>query len=65
MPDSPMPLLGRDLLEKLEAEIKFSKEGGVKVIIPESKIIEAAAILIQECHGKIPKEVEEAVIQIV
>ncbi|XP_048151996.1 uncharacterized protein LOC125322381 [Corvus hawaiiensis] len=56
---------GRDLLEKLEAEIKFSKEGGVKVITPESKIIEAAAILVQECHGKIPKEVEEAVIQIV
>uniref|UniRef100_A0A8U7N8D8 Uncharacterized protein n=1 Tax=Corvus moneduloides TaxID=1196302 RepID=A0A8U7N8D8_CORMO len=65
MPNSPMPLLGRDLLEKLEAEIKFSKEEGVKVIIPESKIIEAAAILVQECHGKIPKEVEEAVIQIV
>lgn len=59
-----MLLLSRDLLEKLEAEIKFSKEGRVKVITPESKIIEAAAILVQECHGKIPK-VKEAVIQIV
>lgn len=59
-----MLLLSRDLLEKLEAEIKFSKEGRVKVIIPEPKIIEAAAILVQECHGKIPK-VKEAVIQIV
>lgn len=27
MPNSPIPLLGRDLLEKLEEEIKFSKEG--------------------------------------
>uniref|UniRef100_A0A8C5TGM6 ribonuclease H n=1 Tax=Malurus cyaneus samueli TaxID=2593467 RepID=A0A8C5TGM6_9PASS len=65
MPNFPKPLLGRDLLEKLEVEIKFSKEEGVKVIIPESKFVEAATILIQECCGEIPKEVEDAVIPIV
>lgn len=62
-PNSPQPLLGRDFLEKLEAEIKFSKGGGVEVVIPETKFVEAAAIFIQN-YGEIPKEVE-AVIPIV
>ncbi|XP_051645351.1 uncharacterized protein LOC127471903 isoform X1 [Manacus candei] len=65
MPNSPKPLLGRDLLEKLEAEIKFTKGGDIKVIIPDTKYVEAAAFFIQEKHGEIPAEVENAVIPLV
>lgn len=41
LPGALKPLIGRDLLEKLEAEIKF-KEGEVEVLIPESKYIQAS-----------------------
>ncbi|KAJ7426286.1 hypothetical protein WISP_17381 [Willisornis vidua] len=60
MPNSPKSLLGRDLLEKLEAEIKFTKGGEIKVIIPETKYMEAATPFVQESRSEIPIEVEKA-----
>lgn len=65
MPKSPKPLMGRDLLDKLEVEIKFCKGKGIQVIIPEAKFVKAAALFIQEDCGEIPTEVENAVIPIV
>ena len=67
LPGAPKPLIGRDLLEKLEAEIKF-KEREVEVLIPESKYIQASVFLLQEdklVTGEIPTEVEEAVVPFV
>lgn len=63
MPNLPKPLLDRDLLEKLEAEIKFCRGRGVKVIIPETKFVEVADVFIEN-YGEIPKEVEDDVISI-
>lgn len=37
----------------------------MKVIIPETEFVKAAAIFMQENYGKIPKKVEDAVIPIV
>ncbi|KAJ7421513.1 hypothetical protein WISP_42087 [Willisornis vidua] len=51
---------GRDLLEKLEAEIKFTKGEEIKVIIPETKYMEAATLFVQESHSEIPIKVEKA-----
>ncbi|XP_009324031.1 PREDICTED: protein NYNRIN-like [Pygoscelis adeliae] len=67
LPGAPKPLIGRDLLEKLEAEIKF-KNGEVEVSIPESKFVQASILLLQEIEQvkrKIPAEVEDAVIPVV
>ncbi|KAM9590855.1 uncharacterized protein ACIBXB_005903 [Morphnus guianensis] len=67
LPGAPKPLIGRDLLEKLEAEIKF-KEREVEVLIPESKYIQASVFLLQEDRQGsevIPKDVEEAAIPFV
>lgn len=58
LPSSPKPLLGKDLLEKLEAEIKFKKGKDVQVLIPESKCVQVAALFIQEKFSEIPTEVE-------
>lgn len=41
LPGAPKPLVGQDLLEKLEAEIKF-KDGEVEVLVLESKFVQAA-----------------------
>ena len=60
-------MLGRDLLEKLEAEIRF-KDGEVNVLIPESKPVQATVFLLQEdktLGTSIPAEVENAVISLV
>lgn len=65
MPKSPKPLMGRDLLEKLEVEIKFFEGKGIQVIIPETKFVKATALFIQEYCSEIPTEVENAVIPIV
>lgn len=67
MPNSPKPLLGRDLLEKVEAEIRL-KDGEVEILIPESKYIKATALLLQDTNpkrDKIPRELEDAVIPII
>ncbi|RMC21012.1 hypothetical protein DUI87_01868 [Hirundo rustica rustica] len=65
MPNSPKPLLGRDLLEKLEAEIKFEKEKSVQAVIPEPKFVQPAALFIQEKLDEIPAEVGNVVNPIV
>lgn len=54
MPNSPKPLPGKDLLEKLEADIKFKKEKDVQVLIPESKCVQVAALFIQRNAMKSP-----------
>lgn len=51
VPDSPKLLLRRDLSENLEAEIKF-KNGEIKILIPETKRIEAVALLLQDGYRK-------------
>ena len=50
VPNSPQILLRRDLFENLEAEIKF-KSGEIKTLIPETKRIEAVALLLT---GRLP-----------
>lgn len=59
MPKSPKPLMGRDLLEKLEVETKFCKGKGMQVIIPETKFVKATALFIQEDCSDIPTGVEK------
>lgn len=51
VPNSPKLLLRRGLFENLEAEIKF-KNGELKILIPETKRIEAAALLLTGCLPK-------------
>lgn len=47
LPGAPKPLIGQELLEKLEMEIKF-KDGEVEVLIPKSKFVQATVLLLQE-----------------
>jgi len=66
MPECPLPLLGRDLLSKLETQITF-KNGEIELLIPESKAIEAKVFMLQDCfkEERIPEEVENAVTPLV
>ena len=66
MPGCPLPLLGRDLLSKLEAQITF-KNGEIELLIPESKAVEARVFMLQDSfkEERIPEEVENAVIPLV
>jgi len=66
-PGAPKPLLGCDLLEKLEAEIRF-KDGDINVLIPESKLVQAIVFLLQEDKTlgiSIPTDMENAVLPLV
>lgn len=59
-----MPLMGRDLLDKLNAQIIF-KNGEVQLLIPEAKAVEARIFMLQSTQKpeeEIPAEVEDAVI---
>lgn len=60
MPNCPTPLLGRDLLSRLNVKIIF--EGGrVKLEIPEEQI--ASIFVIKEVDASpIPEEIEQAVV---
>ncbi|XP_061205549.1 uncharacterized protein LOC133210300 [Neopsephotus bourkii] len=60
MPECPIPLLGRDLLAKLDAKIIF-ENGELTMQVPESK---AGQILVlkNKPTARIPEEVEQAVI---
>ncbi|XP_053927520.1 uncharacterized protein LOC128852690 [Cuculus canorus] len=63
MPDCPIPLMGRDLLSKLDAKIIF-ENGELIMQVPESRI--GQILVIRESpKTRIPKEVEEAVVPIV
>jgi len=66
MPECPLPLLGRDLLSKLEAQITF-KNGETELLIPESKAVEARVFMLQDSpkQKQIPEEVENAVTPLV
>ena len=66
MPEYPLPLLGRDLLSKLEAQITF-KNGETELLIPESKAVEARVFTLQDSSKEehIPEEAENAVIPLV
>jgi len=66
MPECPLPLLGRDLLSKLEAQITFKNEE-IELLIPESKAVEAKVFMLQDSfkEEQIPEEVENAVIPLV
>lgn len=65
MPECPIPLLSRDLLSKLDVQIIF-KGGEVKLLVPETKAIEARTFMLQ---GKtesnnlegVPEKVQNAV----
>lgn len=63
MPECPMPLLGRDILSRLDAKIIF-KNGQIQVCIPKSKAPEAQVfMLLQQADTteEIPEEVNKAV----
>lgn len=51
MPECLMPIMGRDLLSKLDAQITF-KERQVKLLIPESKAVEARIFMLQNMQQK-------------
>ncbi|KAK4816189.1 hypothetical protein QYF61_012654 [Mycteria americana] len=62
-----MPLMGRDLLSKLDTQITF-KNGEVQLLIPKSKAVEAKIFMLRNTprlNKKIPAEVEYAVIPLV
>lgn len=66
MLECPLPLLGRDLLSKLEAQINV-KNGEIQLCIPESKAVEVRIFMLQE-EGKISeilREVEDAITPLV
>ncbi|XP_077644845.1 uncharacterized protein LOC144247578 [Lonchura striata] len=62
LPNSPKPLLGRDLLEQLEAKIVFQK-GKIEFQIQEEQLVEVLSLaLIQtQSHSEIPREVLDPV----
>lgn len=62
LPNSPKPLLGRDLLEQLEARIVFRK-GQIEFQVQEQQLTEvlSLALLQTECHSKIPSEILDSV----
>ncbi|XP_069724114.1 protein NYNRIN-like [Phaenicophaeus curvirostris] len=62
LPNSPKPLLGRDLLEQLEAKIVFQK-GKVKFQVQEQQLVEvlSLALLQTQHHLEIPTEVLDSV----
>ena len=64
MPECPLPLLRQDLLSKLEAQITLKKNEKIKLLIPESKAVEARVFVLQDSfkEEQIPEEVENAVI---
>lgn len=69
MPNPLRPLIGRDLLEKLEAEIKF-QNGEAEVLIPESKYVQGSVLLLQdsissESRNDALSELEDTVIPMV
>jgi len=66
MPECPLPLLERDLLSKLEAQITF-KNGEIELLIPESAAVEARVFMLRDSfkEEQIPEEVENAVIPLV
>ncbi|GAB0207316.1 protein NYNRIN-like [Grus japonensis] len=61
-----MPLLGRDVLSKLNAQITFEK-GKIQVTIPKDKALDAQVFMLQKEMPlpEIPKEVEDAMIPLV
>ncbi|KAK4828090.1 hypothetical protein QYF61_023150 [Mycteria americana] len=64
---TPIPLIGRDLLSKLDAQITF-KNGEVQLLIPESKAVEVRIFVLQNIpkpKEEIPAEVEDAVTPLV
>ncbi|XP_050769787.1 uncharacterized protein LOC127027997 [Gymnogyps californianus] len=66
MPDCPVPLLGRDILSKLNAQITFEK-GKIKIRIPENKALDAQVFMLQKEteSPEIPEEVENTVTPLV
>lgn len=46
MPECLVPLLGRDLLSKLEAQIVF-KDGEIPLLVPETKAIKGRTFMLQ------------------
>ncbi|KAK4812345.1 hypothetical protein QYF61_017122 [Mycteria americana] len=57
LPEAPRPLLGRDLLEQLNAEIRF-KDGEIEFKIPEENHIEILSLALTE-----PQVREEEIMQ--
>jgi len=66
MPECLLPLLGLDLLSKVEAQITF-KNGETELLIPKPKAIEGRVFILQDSfkEEQIPEEVEEAVMPLV
>ncbi|XP_035752617.1 uncharacterized protein LOC118452535 [Egretta garzetta] len=67
MLDCPKPLMRRDLLSKLDAQITF-KNREIQKIIPQSKIGEVIVFMLQEApkpEEPVPVEVDNAVIPLV
>ena len=66
MPKCPLPLLGQDLLSKLDAQIIF-KDGEIRLLIPESKAIEARVFMLHNSskEEQIPEAVDNAVTPLV
>lgn len=59
MPNMPRPLLGRDLLEQLKAEIRFEK-GKVELRVENDQLVEilSLALINIPVSLRIPEEVQ-------
>lgn len=62
MPECPVPLLGRELLSKLEARVLF-KDGEMQLLVPETKAVKARTFMLQgrlepDNSGEIPETTE-------
>lgn len=66
MTECPVPLLGRDILSKLHAQIMI-KEIKIQIHIPEEKAVEAQVLMLQKPSTEldIPEEVENTVTPLV
>ncbi|XP_059687384.1 LOW QUALITY PROTEIN: uncharacterized protein LOC132319767 [Gavia stellata] len=63
LPEAPKPLLGRDLLEQLNAEIRF-RNGEIEFKIPEENHIEILSLALTEPQireERIPQEIKDQV----
>lgn len=69
MPECSIPLLIRDLLSKLEAQIIF-KNGEIQLLVPQTKAIREKTFMLQgrpepDNSGRLPEAIENAVTSLI
>jgi hypothetical protein len=54
LPECPIPLLGRDLLTKLGAQITFNQGGPANLTVRGPNALFMAVTMLQETNGNLP-----------